>query len=207
MKQKRDELLDHDADGILEFDNDLPRWWLYGFYFTIVVGVLYFVNYHVLSTPLVGEKTIAAEYAAEMRAAAAAAPPKSSAAVAMPALTDADSLNKGKAIFESQTHPCASCHRPDLGGLVGPNLTDERWLHGCGVSDVVASIKTGYLTKGMLPYGGGPALSDTELQQVASYILSKNDSHPPNPKTFEPGRDVECKTGSLNEHQHGSDDH
>ena len=54
MTRKRDELLDHDADGIREFDNDLPRWWLYGFYFTIAVAVLYLVNYHVLSTPLLG---------------------------------------------------------------------------------------------------------------------------------------------------------
>ena len=58
MKPQKDELLDHDADGIQEFDNDLPRWWLYGFYFTILFGALYLVNYHVLSTPLWGERTV-----------------------------------------------------------------------------------------------------------------------------------------------------
>jgi cytochrome c oxidase cbb3-type subunit 3 len=193
VTRKRDELLDHDADGIREFDNDLPRWWLYGFYFTILVGVLYLVNYHVLAKPFLGERTIAAEYAAEMRAAAANRPANAGGpAVTLVALKDPESLAKGRAIFESQTHPCASCHRPDLGGLVGPNLTDGRWLHGCGASDLVASIKTGYPTKGMLPFGGGPALQNDELLQVASYILSKQGSNPPSPKPTEPDRDVDC---------------
>ncbi len=128
MTRKRDELLDHDADGIREFDNDLPRWWLYGFYFTIVFGVVYFVNYHMLASPFMGEKTVVAEYREEMAAAAAAAPQKPVVvSTALVALTDADSLAKGKAIFESQTHPCVACHRADLGGLVGPE-SDRRVL-------------------------------------------------------------------------------
>ena len=67
MTRKRDELLDHDADGIQEFDNDLPRWWLYGFYFTILLGAVYWVNFHVLPEPLVGEATVVAEYDADVR--------------------------------------------------------------------------------------------------------------------------------------------
>jgi mono/diheme cytochrome c family protein len=60
----------------------------------------------------------------------------------------------------------------------------------------VQSIKTGYPTKGMLPFGGGPALTDDQVLQVASYILSKADSHPPNPKAKDPERDVECEQGA-----------
>ena len=195
MTRKRDELLNHEADGIREFDNDLPRWWLYGFYFTILFGVLYVVNYHMLASPFMGDKTVAAEYAAEVAAAAAAAPPKPAPAApaSVVALTDADSMAKGKAIFESQTHPCAACHRADLGGLVGPNLTDEYWLHGCKASDVVQTIKTGFPTAGMLPYGGGPALTDDQLLQLASYVLSQRGSNPPAAKARVPDRDVECK--------------
>ena len=54
MSQKKDELLSHQYDGIREFDNDLPKWWLYGFYFTIVFGIVYAINYHALPTPLWG---------------------------------------------------------------------------------------------------------------------------------------------------------
>lgn len=195
MTRKRDELLNHEADGIREFDNDLPRWWLYGFYFTILFGVLYVVNYHMLASPFMGDKTVAAEYAAEVAAAAAAAPPKPAPAApaSVVALTDADSMAKGKAIFESQTHPCAACHRADLGGLVGPNLTDEYWLHGCKASDVVQTIKTGFPTAGMLPYGGGPALTDEQLLQLASYVLLQRGSNPPAAKARVPDRDVECE--------------
>src|SRR6188472_2703779 len=100
---RRDELMDHEADGIREFDNALPRWWLYGFYVTILFAVVYLVNYHLLSTPFLGASTVAAEYAADVKAHPKAA--GDSGAAAIPVLTDADSLSKGKAIFESQTNP------------------------------------------------------------------------------------------------------
>jgi cytochrome c oxidase cbb3-type subunit 3 len=195
VTRKRDELLDHEADGIREFDNDLPRWWLYGFYFTILFAALYLVNYHVLSTPFWGERTVAAEWEAEMAAAAAAQPPKPApaAGAAVVALTDADSLAKGKVLFESQTNPCAACHRADLGGLVGPDLTDAFWLHGCTPAAIAQTIRTGFPTRGMLAYGGGPAMSEEQVQQLTSYILSKRGSNPPGAKPKDAERDVECK--------------
>lgn len=193
--RRHDELLDHEADGIREFDNDLPRWWLYGFYLTILFSVLYLVNFHVLPAPLVGAASPVAEYQADVRAAAEAARNRPGAAgpsATMTALTDAASLEKGRAIFESQTSLCSSCHRPDLGGLVGPNLTDETWLHGCSAAEVMTSIKTGYPTRGMLPYGSGSALSDEQLRQLASYVLSKRGSLPPQPKAPDAERDKPC---------------
>lgn len=192
----RDELLDHEADGIREFDNALPRWWLYGFYFTIVLAVMYFVNYHVLAQPLVGKAGMVAEYDADVRAANAAKSARAGAAgaaVKLAALTDPASLAAGKAIFEGPTNVCFSCHRADLGGLIGPNLTDDRWLHGCGIDHVVQSIKTGYPAKGMLPFGTGKTLTDEQVLQVASYVMSKHGSNPLNPKPTEPDRDAECK--------------
>jgi cytochrome c oxidase cbb3-type subunit 3 len=193
-RRDRDELLDHEADGIREFDNDLPRWWLYGFYLTIVFAVAYLINFHVLPTPLVGPASVAAEYEADVKAATAAAAARKPAggALALAALTDPDSLQKGRAIFESQTNPCFSCHRADLGGLIGPNLTDNLWLHGCTIGDVMASIKTGYPTRGMMPYGTGAPLTDEQLRQLASYVLSKRGSLPQNPKPADPERDKPC---------------
>jgi cytochrome c oxidase cbb3-type subunit III len=194
MSGKQDDLLDHDADGIREFDNDLPRWWLYGFYVTIVFSALYLVNFHVLTQPIVGAASIKAEYEAEMRAAEAARAAARAArpAAALTALTDAASLEKGRAIFESPTSICSSCHRPDLGGLVGPNLTDATWLHGCSIGEVTTSIRTGYPQKGMLPFGGGAPLDDVQLRQLASYVLSKRGSSPPAPKAVDPERDKPC---------------
>jgi cytochrome c oxidase cbb3-type subunit III len=196
MRRDRDELLDHEADGIREFDNDLPRWWLYGFYLTIIFSVIYLVNYHVLSTPYFGAPTVIAEYEADMKVAALqAAHRKQSPSLegaAASVLNDAPSLEKGRAIFESPSSLCSSCHRPDLGGLVGPNLTDEGWLHGCRLDDVMTSIRTGYPTRGMLPFGGGTPLSDEQLRQLASYVLSKRGALPAAPKPADPERDKAC---------------
>jgi len=90
------------------------------------------------------------------------------------------------------THPCAACHKPDLGGLVGPNLTDAQWLHGCAIDDVVTSIKTGFPLQGMLPFGGGPPLNDEQVLQLASYILSRGGSAPADAKAPDPARDAPC---------------
>ena len=195
MERKPDELLEHDADGIREFDNQLPRWWLYGFYFTILFAVVYLVNYHVLATPLVGQPGMVAEYDAEVKAAAhlTAGRPRPASTVGMVAVTDADSLRKGEVLFTSATSLCFSCHRADLGGLVGPNLTDDQWVNGCSVTDVVTSIRTGNPTRGMLPFGSNTPLNDEQLLQLASYILSKRGSGPPNPKPPDPERDKVCK--------------
>lgn len=194
MARKTDELLEHEADGIREFDNQLPRWWLYGFYVTIVFAIAYIANYHVLPTPLLGHAGMVAEYEAEMQAAArqAAARPRP-APPALAATTDADALKKGEAIFNSTTSLCASCHRADLGGLVGPDLTDGKWLHGCSIAEVVASIRTGYPARGMLPYGSNTRLDDEQLVQVASFVLSRRGSAPVNPKAPDPERDKDCQ--------------
>jgi cytochrome c oxidase cbb3-type subunit III len=194
MSGRRDDLLDHDADGIREFDNDLPRWWLYGFYVTIVFSALYLVNFHVLAQPIVGAPSVTAEYEADVREAEAAKTAARAArpAAALTALTDAASLEQGRAIFESPTSICSSCHRPDLGGLVGPNLTDAMWLHGCSIAEVTTSIRIGYPLKGMLPFGGGAPLDDEQLRQLASYVLSKRGSAPPAPKAVDPERDKPC---------------
>lgn len=192
-QQGRDELLDHDADGIREFDNAMPRWWLYGFYLSILFAVLYMVNYHVLPRPLVGHAGMIAEYQADLEAASRTAALRPVTAPAtLPQLTDPVSLAKGKAIFDGPDNVCFSCHRPDLGGLVGPNLTDDMWLHGCGMSDVMTSIKVGYPLKGMLPFGVGKPLTNQQLQELASYVLSKHGSAPAAPKPVDPERDKAC---------------
>lgn len=193
MTEKKDELLDHEYDGIREFDNALPRWWLYGFYFTIAFGIVYVVNYHLLPTPLWGRPGMVAEYEAEVAEAEllAASRPKAAGPVVAAVLTDAESLAKGKEIYEG-ANLCAACHRDDMGGLVGPNLTDDLWIHGCTPAELVKNIATGFPTQGMLPYGSGSALTDEQLLQVVSYIYSKKGTNPPDPRAVDPEREKAC---------------
>lgn len=192
----RDELLDHEADGIREFDNDLPRWWLYGFYFTIAIAAAYMLNFHVLAHPLVGTAGMVAEYNADLKAArdvrASRGRAAGPAAGKLEGLSDAASLAAGKAIFHGADQVCYSCHRADLGGMIGPNLTDDQWLHGCSIDEVATSIKTGYPQKGMMPFGSGKPLSDQQVLQLASYIRSQHGSAPANPKPIDPERDKVC---------------
>jgi cytochrome c oxidase cbb3-type subunit 3 len=194
VRSRRDELLNHEADGIHEFDNALPRWWLYGFYFTIAFAIVYLVNYHVLSTPLFGRPSLAAEYREDMeRASRPTAGGSERSEAPIVALTDADSLEKGRALFEGADNTCFACHRADLGGLVGPNLTDEYWLHGCTAAALATDIKAGFPQRGMLPFGTGKVLDDDQVLQLVSYILSKLGSSPANPKAIDAERDVVCQ--------------
>ena len=194
MSQKKDELLAHEYDGIREFDNALPKWWLYGFYFTIVFGVVYAINYHMLPMPLWGRPGMIAEYQAEVdtaNQATASRPKGADANTALVALTDPASLAKGQEIFEG-ANLCHACHRKDLGGMVGPNLADDLWIHGCTPADLVKSVSSGFPPLGMLPYGSGAKLSDEQLLQVVSYILSKQGSHPVSPRAVNPEREKVC---------------
>lgn len=190
MAQKYDDkLLDHDADGIQEFDNNLPRWWLYGFYFTIAFAVVYMILYHITGTSPLSKQ----EYDEEMKLAAASAKNKPTKTVAVAPLNDAASLAAGKTIFDGNNNLCYTCHRNDGGGLVGPNLTDDFWIHGCDLKSIMTNISTGFPDKGMLAYGSGAKLSDEQLLQVASYVISLHDTHPPDPKAIDPEREVKCE--------------
>ena len=182
-----DKLLDHEADGIKEFDNALPKWWLYGFYFTIVFGLVYMVYYHVAGGPSSDD-----EYQAQLAEAKATMKTANAAALNAP-LLDAATIAAGKAIFEGNDNLCHTCHRADMGGQVGPNLTDEYWIHGGTFPDIVKNISTGFPDKGMLPYGSGAKLTQDKLLAVASYVWSKYDSHPPDPKPIEADREVKVE--------------
>lgn len=115
------------------------------------------------------------------------------AAGAVKPLTDAKSLAAGKSLFENVASLCITCHKPDLGGLVGPDLTDDYWLNGCSVGEIMKSIHDGSPARGMLPFGGGRKLTDTELQQIASYILSKRGAKLSGAKPRDAAREKLCK--------------
>ncbi len=160
-------LLDHDYDGIQELDNQLPRWWVWLFYITIIFSAVYLVYYHVTRT---GDLQIA-EYTKEMKAgeqikAAAMGNFESTIATLQPS-KDAAVLETGKQVYDKF---CAPCHRADGGGLVGPNLTDDYWIHGSTYADSVKVIWDGVPAKGMIIWK--TVLKPNEIQAVASYIYT-----------------------------------
>ena len=187
----RDELLDHDYDGIHEFDNDLPPWWKYGFYFTILFAVGYLLYYHVGRTG----QLQGAEYAAEMRQAALFVPVGSddpNQLTTYQPLTAIADISSGKSIFATN---CAPCHGASAEGKVGPNLTDDYWLHGGEVNHVYKTIKFGVASKGMVAWKG--KLSGKQLLQVASYVLSIKGSKPANAKPPQGEKEAPGKTIAL----------
>ena len=186
-KPKDEKLLDHEYDGIHELDNFMPRWWVWGFYFTILFSIVYTVYYH-----FTGDRSSQAEYLAEMKGAPAKNVLVSSNLDDKEIVfkKDKTTIKAGEALFLEQA--CVGCHGPALNGLVGPNLTDSYWIHGCTPKELVKNISTGFPDKGMVPYGNGKELSLEKLIQLASYIASKQGSKPANPKPIDASREKKC---------------
>jgi cytochrome c oxidase cbb3-type subunit 3 len=170
-------LLAHEADGIKELDNLLPRWWVWLFYLCNIFAVVYMVYYHVLRVGDLQAAQYDKEFArGEQIKSAALAKFESSLATLEPS-KDSVVLAKGKQTFSTL---CAPCHRADAGGLVGPNLTDDYWIHGSNFVDNLKVIINGVPAKGMLTWKG--VLKPSEIHAVASYIYTLRGSHPENPK-------------------------
>lgn len=170
---------DHEYDGIRELDNNLPPWWLFGFYISIAFAVIYLLRYHVFqSAPLSAEELkieLAEAKAAEEEYLKTAANLVDESNVV--ALSEESRLLAGGEIFMKN---CAVCHANDGGGGVGPNLTDDYWIHGNDISDVFKTVKYGVPAKGMIPWKD--QLSAGEMQEVSSYLLTLVGTTPANPK-------------------------
>jgi len=181
-------LLEHEADGIKELDNLLPRWWVWLFNLSIAFAVVYLLYYHVFR---VGDLQ-AAEYTKEWQrgeAIKSAAIMKFESGIAtLTPSQDKAVLGDGQRLFINY---CAPCHRPDGGGLVGPNLCDDYWIHGSNYVDNVKTIINGVPAKGMLTWRG--VLNPDQIKAVSSYIYTLRGSNPKNPKPAE--NTVQAPTG------------
>ncbi|MDX9750295.1 MAG: cbb3-type cytochrome c oxidase N-terminal domain-containing protein [Flavobacteriales bacterium] len=172
LDQEKDIELHHDYDGIKELDNVLPPWWLWLFYATIIWGVVYLVNVHVIKVwpDSVGE------YNAEMVQAQAdidaylATLTHTVDEHTVTFTDDAGVLATGRELF---TTFCTACHGPDGAGAetsVGPNLTDPYWIHGGGINNIFRTIKYGVPEKGMIAWQA--QLQPAEISALASYIMT-----------------------------------
>ena len=161
-------LMEHEYDGIQELDNNLPPWWVWGFYATIVFAFIYLINYHLLGVSdlqikaydkevKVAEKEVQA-YLNKM----AMNVDETNATL----MTDPANISEGKATFEVN---CVACHKADGSGDVGPNLTDKNWIYGFDIKDVFKTVKYG-TANGMPEHSS--KFNPVQIQQVASYVLS-----------------------------------
>ena len=171
-------MLDHNYDGIRELDNSLPPWWVAMFIITIIFAVVFLGYYHVLGGQSQKEEYEAAmKVAEESKAAFAATQANKIDEENLEASTDPQDLAIGKTIFSTN---CVACHLANGEGSVGPNLTDEYWIHGGGIKNVYNTVKNGVPEKGMIAWKA--QLKPTDIYKVSSYILTLQGTNPPNAK-------------------------
>lgn len=178
VEKEADVMLDHNYDGIRELDNALPPWWKYGFYITIVMAVVYLLNFHVFGMG----KNPDEEYVAEMEKARIEkevyeSMNKDKIDEKNVPMADANGIANGMNLFEAN---CIACHLKGGAGSVGPNLTDDYWIHKGSLNDIYNTIKNGYPDKGMQAWSN--KFNPKEISQLASYIKSLRGTNPPNAK-------------------------
>ncbi len=165
-KKELNQVLGHadEADGIEEYDNPLPNWWLGLFYFTIVWAIVYGIHYH-----FVAHRSEVGALAAEMEDARQRWPQEAAAAAAATVDLSAANVEAGEGIFKAN---CVACHGADMKGGIGPNLLDTIWIHGGTPENIQNTITVGVPDKGMLTWG--PILGPEKVAQVAAYVVHKN---------------------------------
>jgi len=170
---------EHEFDGIQELNNPIPPWLLYLWYITVIFSVVYFVWYHIYG---LGDLQVAEYESAMAKAEAKLEKNKESEPdkLAMVVFTDEENLAAGKKIYQEKL--CVTCHGANgEGNAIGPNMTDNYWLHGGSLEDIVNVINNGVPAKGMTPYKD--QLTEEQILQVSSYILEELvGSNPPNAK-------------------------
>ena len=188
MAQFDDKVL-HELDGIKEYDNAMPGWLMAIWWGSLIFAAAY-IAFYALSF---GEGSMEAEYRGEAQQSVAAVdayfaehpivPPTPAALLAGAA--DPATLEKGAARF---SRTCSPCHGEKAQGLIGPNLTDDRWIHGGTVEQIFQTVAKGWPAKGMPPWGR--ALKPEEISALVSYVRSLQGSNPPNARPPEGDRVV-----------------
>ncbi len=166
-KPERDQVLGHgdESDGIEEYDNPMPNWWVGLFYLTIIWAVGYTAYYH-----FIGKRSYVKALAAQMAEAETRWP--QSTQLATVEVTPA-AIAAGEAVYQAN---CVACHGATLEGGIGPDLVDSTWIHGGTPAEIVATITHGVAAKGMPTWG--PILGNEKIGEVAAYIISKQVAAP-----------------------------
>lgn len=179
IEDEKDIMIKDSHDGIIELDNPTPPWFMYLFYSTILFGVIYLINYHVIQDGNIQET----EYKTDMakaekeRANYLKKFAKSINENNVVLATSKKDLLEGSNIYKTN---CVACHGNLGQGGVGPNLTDRFWIHGAGIKDLFKTITNGVPEKGMIAWN--KTINPLQIQQVASYILTLQGTNPPGAK-------------------------
>ncbi|TAE60540.1 MAG: hypothetical protein EAY68_10270, partial [Bacteroidetes bacterium] len=170
--------LGHDYDGIRELDNRLPPWWLYGFYVCILFAAIYLWRFHVThSAPSSSQELATALEIAAVEKENYLAKAANNVDENTVTMLDAGAIAAGAKIYQTA---CAACHLADGGGSVGPNLTDDYWLHGGDIKSIFKTIKYGWPEKGMKAWQDD--YSPVQMAQIASFVKSLQGTKPAVPK-------------------------
>ncbi|CAA0161247.1 cbb3-type cytochrome c oxidase N-terminal domain-containing protein [Tenacibaculum maritimum] len=180
VDEEEEIILDHNYDGIKELDNNLPPWWVYMFYATIIFGVIYLVRYELLGADnqTMEYKKSVATANKELAIYKSTSKETIIDAETVTVLSNETDLSRGKAVY---TLNCVACHMADGGGGIGPNLVDKYWILGGGIKNIFNTISNGGRDgKGMIAWG--KTLKPKDIQKVASYIISLQGTTPAKPK-------------------------
>ena len=175
LSQEKDLVMEHEYDGIAELNNPTPPWFMGLFYSTIAFGIVYLLIFHVFGKGNIMEQEYTQEVAIAEKERAAfiklVAGKINENTVTL--LNDKKGMEVGKVLF---TQYCTACHGQNAEGKVGPNLTDEYWLHGGTIKAVFHTVTEGVPEKGMISWK--KQLNPLQIQQVGSYILSLQGTKP-----------------------------
>ncbi|MFK7848817.1 MAG: cbb3-type cytochrome c oxidase N-terminal domain-containing protein [Rhodothermales bacterium] len=173
----------HQYDGIQEYDNPMPGWWVWMFIGSFFFAIYYLVGMETgyINTYTDDLEENLAELESVRTAFAASQPVFSVDEATLNAYaTDQAKIDAGAALFTAQ---CAACHGAEGQGLIGPNLTDAYWIKGGTGIDIYTSISKGSLEKGMPPWEA--VFNEVERAELVAFIQSLEGTTPPNPKAAE----------------------
>ncbi len=189
LEKENELVLEESFDGIKELNNNIPPWFNILFFGSIIFAIIYMFDFHILkSSPLQEDEFKAEVQAANLDRELLIKSGKLLTEATVVQLKDIAAISSGKTTFTSK---CSVCHGRLGEGLVGPNLTDNFWIHGNTIQNIFKVIRVGVPAKGMISWES--QLSPRQIQEVASYVLSLQGSNPPNGKKPE---GLEYKTGT-----------
>ncbi len=176
-QQTEDPLRPHTFDGIQEYDNSLPNWWLFTFYGAFVFAIGYWIYYQ--KTGVGADQHEEYQIALQQLQESVAKVEKSAPGItndSLRALVDDPAIvAAGQQHYMSNCFPCHGneLQGPPTPGLPGVSLVDAEWLHGNEPAQIHATITNGVLEKGMPSWG--PVLGSKRISELTAFILSKQD--------------------------------